>query len=80
MSEVLAGTRLTPKEYVSLARSYHVRLKTEFVPPCLPTTFGRVDGKESGEILAYLWFNSAREEWWMFSPDDATDEVVRLFD
>ena len=80
MSEVLAGTRLTPKEYASLARSYHVRQKTEFTPPCLPTTFGRVDGKASGEVLAYLWFSEARSEWWMFSPDDATDEVVRLFD
>ncbi len=79
MSEVLAGTRLTPKEYVSLAREYHVRLKTEFTPPCLPTTFGRVDGKESGEILAYLWFSEARSEWWMFSPDDATEAVEALF-
>ncbi len=80
MSEVLAGTRLTPKEYVSLARSYHVRLKTEFTPPCLPTTFGRVDGKASGEVLAYLWFNPARTEWWMFSVEDATDAVAELFD
>ncbi len=80
MSEVLAGTRLTPKEYVSLARSYNVRLKTEFTPPCLPTTFGRVDGRVSGEVLAYLWFSEARSEWWMFSVDDATDAVAELFE
>ncbi len=73
------GQRLSAHEYVSLARAYQIRCKSVFVPPYIPTVFGVVEGKASGEVIAYLWFNPARSEWVLFSEASATDEVVELF-
>ncbi len=74
-----AGQRLSPREYLSLIAEYNVRLHLLFTPPSPPVCYGEVRGKESGAVLAYLWHNAAREEWVMFSPDDATEEIVEAF-
>ena len=79
MTAQLPPTRLTPREYISLASEYRVTLVTDFVAPCPPTVFGRVEGRESEEILAYLWFSPGDEGWWMFAPECASEAVEDLF-
>ena len=84
LPEPLPATRLTPKEYISLASHYRVTLVTDFVAPCPPTVFGRVEGRESGEVLAYLWFSpgleiAGDEGWWMFAPECASEAVEDRF-
>ena len=75
----MQGTALSPLEYVSLAREYTVRARTVWPRVGLPSSYGRVEGKESGEILAYLWFDPCRTVWHIFDPDDAPDEAVGAF-
>lgn len=73
------GMVLSPREYTLLSREYSIRLRSLFRPPMVPTYYGIVVGKESGELLAYMWFSEAREEWIIFSPESATEEVEALF-
>ena len=77
--ETLGGHTLSPWEYVRLCKSYRVRIKSIFRAPMPPTYYGRLEGRESGETLAYLWFDAARVEWVMFSPENATEELTQAF-
>ncbi len=77
--EAIEGTALSPKEYLELSRAYVVRVRTVWPRVGLPVSYGRVEGRESGEVLAYLSWDAAREEWAIFAPDDATEEAERAF-
>jgi hypothetical protein len=77
--DVVEGTRLTRREYVALCRDDRLNIRSAFHPPTLPVYNASVTGKESGELLAYLWFSPAREEWIMFSPLEASEEAEALF-
>ena len=77
--DVIEGQCLSPKEFASLSREYHVDLKSVFEPPCLPAAYGKAEGKHSRELLAYLFFDVATEQWTLHAPDSATEEVEALF-
>lgn len=61
------GVKLSPKEFIKLTHDYKVKLHEHFVPPCIPVWFATVE--EDDEVLAYLSFDAAREEWTMLSAD-----------
>ncbi len=79
MSNLLERIQLSPKQYVDLCREYDVRMRSIFRAPIPPTYYAVIEGKDSKELLAYLWFDAARQQWAMFSPEEATEEIEALF-
>ena len=70
--------RLTLREYCELCKHYRVRTRGLSVPGHPPVHYARVESRSDNQLIAYMWFDGGREEWVMFDPDSATDEVIRL--
>jgi hypothetical protein len=72
--------RISLRDCVSLYQEFRLNVRP-IIPRCTPPAwYAAVRGKSSNELLAYMWLDQGREEWIMFHPDEATAEVVELFD
>lgn len=66
-------------QFCQLARLFHISLKSLFIPPSPPVYYGQVRSREDDELVCLLWRDEARDEWVAFAPDEATEEVEKLF-
>ncbi len=77
--EAAGGAELSKREYTSLCKEYRVKTAQVHGRSTPPVHYAEVKGKESGEILAYLHFDMAREMWSIHAPDDVTEEILGAF-
>lgn len=70
---------LNAAEFIELTREYDVWMRHHLVPPLTVERYAAVSGKNSGELIGYMWFNQMTDEWLLFGPEDATEEILEVF-
>ncbi len=77
--ETTSGAELSKREYTSLCKEYRVKTAQVHGRSTPPVHYAEIRGRESGEVLAYLHMDMAREMWSIHAPDSVAEEMLEAF-
>jgi len=74
------GVPLSWAEFLAFCKHYRVRLGRLNSVASRFAYYGRVEEKDTGEVVCWLWHDEAIMHWVAFGPDNVTEEVEQLFE